>query len=83
MSAYLFKRGKTDDAINLTLENIELCGKLGDGTGFKRAIAFFELVRIHANASQQQVYHYIMKTIIEREFNDEEEIFVIDDRITS
>lgn len=83
LSIYLFKRGGFDYAINLTLENIVLSGKLRDIRGFKRAIAFFELVRTNANTAQQQEYHYIMKNILEleREFNDEKEVFVIDNRI--
>ncbi|UQZ36974.1 DNA-binding protein [Paenibacillus sp. PK3_47] len=81
LSVYLYKRGKTVHAINLALENIVLSSKLGDGTGFQKAIAFYELVRADASADQQQEYHYIMKKIIEREFNDEKEAFVVDNRI--
>ncbi|MDF9846053.1 MULTISPECIES: hypothetical protein [unclassified Paenibacillus] len=82
LSIYSFKRGKIEYAINLIIENIVLSGRLKDETGFKKATAFYELVRTDANASQQQEYHYIMKKIIEREFNDEKEAFVIDHRIT-
>ncbi|MNB72938.1 hypothetical protein D3C75_195350 [compost metagenome] len=81
LSIYMFKRGKSSDAVNLTLENIVLSGNLRDETGFKKATAFYELIRADADASQQQEYHYIMKKIIEREFNDEKEAFVIDHRI--
>lgn len=82
LSIYLFQRGKPFYAINLTLENITLSSKLGDETGFKKAAALYELIRADANDSQQQEYHNIMKKIIEREFNDEKEVFVIDNRIT-
>ncbi|KUP23988.1 hypothetical protein [Paenibacillus sp. DMB5] len=82
LSIYLFKRGKIEYAINLIIENIEFSGRLRDEAGFRKATAFYELVRTDANASQQQEYHYIMKKIIEREFNDEKEAFVIDHRIT-
>lgn len=82
LSVYSFKRGKIEYAINLIIENIVLSGRLGDGSGFRKSTAFYELVRADANASQQQEYHYIMKKIIEREFNDEKEAFVIDHRIT-
>ncbi|WP_339314410.1 hypothetical protein [Paenibacillus sp. FSL M7-0896] len=84
LSVYLYKRGKSAIAINLTLENIVLSGKLFDRTGFRKAIAFYELVRAEANISQLQEYHAIMRNILEGEFNDEnveKEAFIIDNRI--
>ncbi|MEK3904796.1 hypothetical protein [Paenibacillus sp. FSL R7-0179] len=59
-------------------------GKLFDRAGFRKAIAFYELVRAEANVSQLQEYHAIMRNILEGEFNDEnyeKEAFIIDNRI--
>lgn len=84
LSIYCFKRGKSAIAINLTLENIILSGKLFDRAGFRKSIAFYELVRAKANISQLQESHAIMRNILEGEFNDEnyeKEAFVIDNRI--
>ncbi|MEK5036279.1 DNA-binding protein [Paenibacillus sp. FSL R7-0302] len=80
LSVYNFKEGKIIDAINQTLENIVLSGRLNDETGFRKGVAFFEMVRSHADASQQQEYYYIMKNILEREFNDEKDTFVVNNR---
>ncbi|WP_342478128.1 hypothetical protein NYE24_04200 [Paenibacillus sp. FSL H7-0350] len=84
LSIYWFKRKKSAIAITLTLENIVLSGRLFDRAGFRKAIAFYELVRAEANISQLQEYHAIMRNILEGEFNDEnyeKEAFVIDNRI--
>lgn len=81
LAVYLFKRGKTASAINLTLENIILSGKLDDKAGFKKAISFYELIRADANVNQQQKYHLIMLKIFKGEFNDEKKAFITDDCI--
>lgn len=81
---YLYKRGKVFDTINLTLDILILCDKFDDGAGFRKAIAFYELLRCYASVSQQEIHQNIMKNILEREFlKDEKNIFVIGSRIVN
>lgn len=81
---YLYKRNKKTDVINLILDILMLSVKLNDGTGFRKAVAFYEIVRSHATSSQQEKHLEIMQNILEREFlNDEKSTIVIDSRIVN
>lgn len=81
---YLYKWNKNTDAINLILDIFVLSGKLNDGTGFRKAVAFYEVIRSHASSSQQEKHLKIMKNILEKEFlNDEKSMLVIDNRIVN
>lgn len=79
---YLYKRQKIHDAINLTLYILVISSKLYDGTGFRKIVSFYEHIRSHASAEQQESYRNIMKNILEREFlKDEKGDLVINSRI--
>ncbi|NQX47583.1 DNA-binding protein [Paenibacillus tritici] len=79
---YLYKREKIHDAINLTLYILVISSKLYDGTGFRKIVSFYEHIRSHASAEQQESYQNIMKNILEREFlKDEKGDLVINSRI--
>ncbi|WP_438496398.1 hypothetical protein [Paenibacillus sp. IHBB 3054] len=81
---YLYKKGKFFDTIYLILDILILSDKFDDGTGFRKAIAFYELLRSYASISQQEIHQNIMKNILEREFlKDEKNIFVIGSRIVN
>ncbi|MEK3875340.1 DNA-binding protein [Paenibacillus sp. FSL H8-0122] len=79
---YLYKREKIHDAINLTLYILVISSKLYDGTGFRKIVSFYEHIRSHATAEQQESYQNVMKNILEREFlKDEKGDLVINSRI--
>lgn len=79
---YLYKRQKIHDAINLTLYILVISSKLYDGTGFRKIVSFYEHIRSHASAEQQESYRNIMKNILEREFlKDEKGDLVINSSI--
>ncbi|CAH1055257.1 DNA-binding protein [Paenibacillus pseudetheri] len=73
LAMYHYKQENMCDAINTILETLLLSITLKDDTGFKKAAALFEILRVYANQSQLQVHHNIMKTIIERELTNEKE----------
>lgn len=78
-ATYLYKRNNISDAINLILDILKISGKLDDETGFRKSIAFYELVRNNASDSQQVIHEEIMNNILEREFwNDEKSVLIVD-----
>lgn len=79
---YLYKMKRNVDSINLILDIFILSGKLDDRTGFRKTVAFYEVIRSHASSSQQEKHLEIMRNILEKEIlNDEESMLVIDSRI--
>ncbi|OZQ68246.1 hypothetical protein CA600_06835 [Paenibacillus sp. VTT E-133280] len=80
LAMYHYKQKNMCKAINTILETLLLSITLKDDTGFKKAAALFEILRDKANQSQLQVHHNIMKTIIEREFTNENENVLPDSR---
>lgn len=81
---YLYKRKKYLDSINLILDIMILSVKLNDGTGFRKIVAFYEIIRSHASSSQQEKHLEIMQNILEREYlKDEKSMLVIDSRIVN
>lgn len=78
LAIYHYKQGNMSNAINISLEILILSGKIKDDLGFKKSAALYEILRDHANQSQQQVHKNIMKTILEREFYDEKDIILAD-----
>lgn len=79
---YLYKREKISDAINLILDILIIGGKLNDRTGFRKTVAFYEVVRGYASSSQQEKHREIMQNILEREFlKNEKNILVVNSRI--
>lgn len=81
LAVYHYKQDRFSDAINLILEVLGLCNKLEDGAGFKKSVAFYEVVRRNATVSQQERYEEIMKTIMGRVLWEDEENLVNDSRI--
>ncbi|WP_438496449.1 DNA-binding protein [Paenibacillus sp. IHBB 3054] len=83
-ATYLYKRKNIADSINLILDILILSGKLEDGTGFRKSVAFYELLRSEASDSQHEMHQEIMKNILEREFlNNEKDDLVADSRISN
>ncbi|MNC27778.1 hypothetical protein D3C75_759660 [compost metagenome] len=84
LATYLYKRNNIVDALNGILDILQICSKLEDEAGFRKSIAFYELIRNSASDSQQEIYQEIMKNILEREFfYDEKVILVADDAIVN
>lgn len=75
LAVYQYKRRKIEDSINLILHILLLSGRIVDGTGFKKSVAFYEKIRNHATPTQQQVHDHIMNKILEKElFGNEEKV---------
>lgn len=82
LAIYLYKREKAVDAINLILDIMTLSGRIDDETGFRKTVAFYEVIRSHASIAQQEKHQEIMQNILEREFlNNEKNLLVVDSRI--
>ncbi|MNB89948.1 hypothetical protein D3C75_369990 [compost metagenome] len=70
------------EEISSILDILQICSKLEDEAGFRKSIAFYELIRNRASDSQQEMYQGIIKNILEREFlYDEEDILVADNAV--
>lgn len=81
-ATYLYKRNNISDAINLILDILKLSGNLDDETGFRKSIAFYELIRRNASDSQQEIHEEIINNILEREFlNHEKSVLVVNSGI--
>lgn len=81
-ATYLYKRNNISDAINLILDILKLSGNLDDETGFRKSIAFYELIRRNASNSQQEIHEEIINNILEREFlNHEKSVLVVNSGI--
>ncbi|WP_342564251.1 hypothetical protein NST84_03390 [Paenibacillus sp. FSL R7-0345] len=84
LATYLYRRNNITDALNRILDILQICSKLEDEAGFRKSIAFYELIRHRASDSQQEMYQGIIKNILEREFfYDEKDILVADDVIVT
>ncbi|AIQ50656.1 hypothetical protein [Paenibacillus sp. FSL R7-0331] len=82
LATYLYRRNNITDALNGILEILQICSKLEDEAGFRKSVAFYELIRNRASDSQQEMYQGIIKNILEREFlYDEEDILVADNAV--
>ncbi|MNB91619.1 hypothetical protein D3C75_387030 [compost metagenome] len=81
LAAYYYKQRRASDTINLILEILILSDKLEDSIGFRKSVAFYEMIRDHATKDQQQVYRATMKIIVERVFEDDEKNFISDDHL--
>ncbi|CAM4394934.1 hypothetical protein [Paenibacillus typhae] len=84
LATYLYRRNNMTDALNRILDILQICSKLEDEVGFRKSVAFYELIRNRASDSQQEMYQRIIKNILEREFfYDEEDILVADDAVVT
>lgn len=62
---YYSINGKYYDAINIILQSLESSVKLRDNTGFRKAVALFEILRAESTPSQREEYKLRMQQILE------------------